>query len=56
MKVETLLLQIGHKKRKDVSSPIMQVSRMPYVFFPFIFPICVFFFLTLKIIKHMVLL
>ena len=27
VKVETLLLQIGHKKRKDVSSPIMQVSK-----------------------------
>lgn len=26
MRVETLLLQIGHKKRKDVSSPIMQMS------------------------------
>ncbi|XP_057370743.1 polycomb protein SUZ12-like [Daphnia carinata] len=26
VKVETLLLQIGHKKRKDVSSPIMQIS------------------------------
>lgn len=28
VKVETLLLQIGHKKRKDVSSPIMQVSNV----------------------------
>lgn len=26
VKVETLLLKICHKKRKDVSSPIMQVS------------------------------
>lgn len=26
VKVETLLLQIGHKKRKDVSSPIMQAK------------------------------
>ncbi|XP_032664577.1 polycomb protein suz12-B isoform X1 [Odontomachus brunneus] len=28
VKVETLLLKICHKKRKDVSSPIMQVSLM----------------------------
>lgn len=27
VKVETLLLKICHKKRKDVSSPIMQASR-----------------------------
>ena len=26
-RVETLLVKIGHKKRKDVSSPIMQVSH-----------------------------
>lgn len=26
VKVETLLLKICHKKRKDVSSPIMQAS------------------------------
>jgi len=26
VKVETLLLKICHKKRKDVSSPVMQVS------------------------------
>ena len=26
-RVETLLVKIGHKKRKDVSSPIMQVSN-----------------------------
>lgn len=31
VRVETLLLQIGHKKRKDVSSPIMQVSQDPSV-------------------------
>lgn len=26
VRVETLLLQYGHKKRKDVSSPTMQVG------------------------------
>lgn len=30
VKVETLLLKICHKKRKDVSSPIMQVSFTLY--------------------------
>jgi len=30
VKVETLLLKICHKKRKDVSSPIMQVSMQVF--------------------------
>lgn len=33
VKVETLLLKICHKKRKDVSSPIMQVSIILQVSF-----------------------
>lgn len=32
VKVETLLLKICHKKRKDVSSPIMQVSAVSIEF------------------------
>lgn len=30
VKVETLLLKICHKKRKDVSSPIMQVGMQMF--------------------------